>query len=93
MSNGLDVALMKDPHGEWRPEVGDHSTDISFSDPQGGSFFFDTLKATLVTYIEDEGYESYDALYQTASKESLQDFPLLARISEFWTTPLSLRTK
>jgi hypothetical protein len=84
MSNGLDIALMKDPFGEWRPEAGDHHTDIAFSDPEWGSFFFDTLKATLTTYLEDEGYESYDARYQTAFKESLQDFPLLARISKFY---------
>ena len=84
MSNGLDVALMKDPFGEWQPKLGDHHTDIAFSDPEWGSFFFDTLKATLVSYIEDEGYESYQSRYQTAFKESLKDFPLLARISEFY---------
>ena len=76
MSNGLDLALMKDPFGEWRPEVGDHHTDIAFSDPEWGSFFFDTLNATLVNYIEDEGTSAF--------KESLRDFPLLARISEFY---------
>ena len=84
MSNGLDVALMKDPLGEWRPEGGDRHTDIAFSNSEWGSFFFDTLKARLVSYIEDEGYENYDARYQSAFKESLKDFPLLARISEFY---------
>ena len=84
MSNGLDLALMKDPFGEWRPAVGDHHTDIAFGDSEWGSFFFDTLKATLVTYIEGEDIEVYDERYQTAFRESLKDFPLLARISEFY---------
>lgn len=84
MSNGLDIALMKDPFGEWRTEAGDHHTEIAFSDPEWGSFFFDTLKATLVTYIEDEGNQRYEERYQSAFKESLRNFPLLARISEFY---------
>ncbi len=84
MSNGLDIALMKDPFGEWQPELGDHHTDIAFGDAEWGSFFFDTLKVTLVAYIEDEGNEKYTARYESAFKESLKDFPLLARTSEFY---------
>jgi hypothetical protein len=84
MSNGLDIALMRDPLGEWRPEVGDHHTDIAFSDPEWGSFFFDTLKASLVEYLENEPYKDYITRYEAAFRDSLPDFPLLARISDFY---------
>ena len=84
MSNGLDVALMKDPHGEWAPENGDRHTDIAFGDHEWGSFFFDALGAKNAEYVEREKYESFVARRKSAFLSSLRDYPLLARIDEFY---------
>lgn len=84
MSNGLDVALMKDPFGEWSPEHGDRHTDIEFSDPEWGSFFFNTLGAKHTDYIEGEHREIYDSPRQTTFQDSLKEYPLLSRIDEFY---------
>ena len=84
MSNGLDVALMNDPYAEWSPEAGDRHTDIAFSDPEWGSFFFDTLGVPEPTYIESEDYESRVAREVAAFSEALNVFPLLARVHHFY---------
>ena len=85
MSNGLDVALMKDPFGEWSPNDGDRHTEIAFSDPEWYSFFFNTLGAKR---LEREFGVKYDEAFYArdnmAFKESLKEFPLLARIEEFY---------
>ncbi|MBP7415968.1 MAG: hypothetical protein WBC19_02575 [Pyrinomonadaceae bacterium] len=85
MSNGLDVALMKDPFGSWSPENGDRNTDIAFADGEWYSFFFDTLGA--VRLEREYGVRYDDAFYardDLAFKESLKEYPLLARIEDFY---------
>ena len=82
MPNGLDVVISKDPFGQL--QVGDRQIGISFGNDEWGSFFFETLKATFVSIDEGEGSDSYDVRYQTAFEESLKDFPLLARISDYY---------
>ena len=84
MSNGLDIALMKDPFGGWHPELGDHHTDLAVAYLEWKSFFLDTLKVTWERYNEGEDIRRYDERYHSAFKESLRDFPLLARISDFY---------
>src|SRR5688572_2442650 len=84
MSNGLDVALMKDPYGEWSPEDGDHHLEIPFSDPQWGSFFLDTLKAELRSNIECEPYEESEKRRIALFQQSLKEYPLLSRIHHFY---------
>jgi sugar/nucleoside kinase (ribokinase family) len=82
MPNGLDVVISKDPFGE--SQVGDHQIGISAGNDEWGSFFFETLKATFVDIDEGESSDSYAVRYQATFEESLKDFPLLARISEFY---------
>ena len=84
MSNGLDVALMKDPFGKWSPELGDRHTDIEFGVYEWGSFFFNTLQAAETEYIDGEPIEEYEKRRSTAFRDSLTDFPLLARIDKFF---------
>src|SRR5688572_3770045 len=84
MSNGLDVALMKDPSGEWFPEHGDRHVDIAFSFQEWESFFFNTLGANSTDYIEGEPYEIYESRYQTTFQDSLKEYPLLSRNHEFY---------
>jgi hypothetical protein len=85
MSNGLDVALMKDPYGDWSPENGDRHTDIEFADPEWGSFFFNTLGAE--TLKKEWGVRYDDEFYardRQVFQESLKEYPLLARIEDFY---------
>jgi len=84
MSNGLDIALMKDPFGEWSPENGDHHTDIAFNIDEWGTFFFNTLQATETSYVQGEPIEEYDERRLAAFRESLAEYPLLARIEDFY---------
>ena len=66
MSNGLDIALMNDPFGNWHPELGDHHTDIAFTYQEWESFFLDTLKVTWERYNEGEDIRRYDERYHSA---------------------------
>lgn len=85
MSNGLDVALMKDPFGEWSPEDGDRHTDIAFGDPEWYSFFFKTLGAKRLQREYGISYDdAFDVRDDLVFQESLQEYPLLARIKEFY---------
>ena len=85
MSNGLDVALMKDPFGEWSSADGGCHTDIAFGDPEWYSFFFNTLGAVRLKrefglQYGDEFNTRDDLVFQ----ESLKQYPLLARIDGFY---------
>jgi hypothetical protein len=85
MSNGLDVALMKDPYGEWSPDDGDCHTEIAFSFWEWESFFFKTLGAKRLEREYGVSYnEAFHARDDLLFKESLKNFPLLARIDEFY---------
>jgi hypothetical protein len=84
MSNGLDLALMKDPRGEWSPAEGDRHTDIEFEDFEWGSFFFKTLGVAETPYIKGESFQSFEARRIESFCSSLKDYPLLARIHEFY---------
>lgn len=88
MSNGLDVVLMKDPSGAWDPEQGDCHTDIAFSDPEWGSFFFNTLGAELTPYFEGEPIEQYGGQRRLTFQKSLAEYPLLSRIDQFYKDAL-----
>ena len=85
MSNGLDVALMKDPFVEWSAENGDRHTNISFGHDEWWSFFFVTLNPKSLD--REIGVRYDDDFYlrdQQLFKQSLEDYPLLARIEEFY---------
>lgn len=85
MSNGLDVALVKDARpGVWSPEIDDGYLDIGFSESEWGSFFFDTLKAATTAYREREPIEEFDARREAAFRDSLPEYPLLSRIDQFY---------
>jgi hypothetical protein len=84
MSNGLDIALMRDPYAEWSPLDWDHHTEIAFSYDEWDSFFIKTLEATDVAYVQGEPYEEYEKRRAAAFRESLAGYPLLARIDEFY---------
>lgn len=85
MSNGLDVALMKDPFGEWAPENGDRHTDIAFAHDEWESFFFDTLRAERLPREYGVKYDDeFNARDHETWKESLNAYPLLARSHDFY---------
>lgn len=84
MSNGLDVALMKDPSGDWNPDHGDCYTDIAFADPEWGSFFFNTLGAELAKHVEGEPFYISDTRRRMTFRKSLRKYPLLSRIDDFY---------
>jgi hypothetical protein len=83
MSNGLDVALMKDPFGDWSPPD-DRHTEIEFSDPEWGSFFFKALGVIQTEYIQGEECLDYDTRRKLDFRKSLHDYPLLSRIDSFY---------
>ena len=82
MSNGLDVVLMKDPFGE-DSEL-DKSTEIEFSSFEWESFFFRTLRATVTEFVQGEPFVQYEARRVRMFRESLDAYPLLSRIDEFY---------
>lgn len=82
MGNGLDVILMKDPFGDDAPE--DRGTGIEFSSFEWGSFYFDTLGASVTEYIQGEEWLEHETRRRLNFKESLQEYPLLSRIDDFY---------
>ncbi len=84
MSNGLDVALMKNPFGEWSPNDGDRYTDIVI-DPSGyGEFYYIVLGIELSLPPESE-INTYENCWEMRVFRSfLPQFPLLARVYNYY---------
>lgn len=84
MSNGLDVALMKDPFGAWWPHEGDTYTDIVI-DPHGyDEFYYVVLGIEIPTRPADE-IDTYENSWEMrVFRRSLPQFPLLARVYNYY---------
>jgi hypothetical protein len=84
MSNGLDVALVKDPNGKWPPDHRLQLLNIDFSYPEWESFFFEGLGAAQARPFDDEPWGDFFDRRPFEFRESLTEYPLLARIDDFY---------
>ncbi|MBL8182429.1 MAG: hypothetical protein JNL64_12555 [Blastocatellia bacterium] len=83
MSNGLNVALRKNP-AEWSPKNGDRYLDIAFADDEWGSFFYKTLCAANPEQLDGELREDFWKRREIEFHNSLSEYLLLRRINEFY---------
>jgi hypothetical protein len=82
---GLDVLLMRDPQGEFSLEKGDRELDVSFSDPEWGTFYYEELGALAPEpYVNGEDMGAYQQRQHQRFRESLSKYPMLSRIYDYY---------
>ena len=78
----IDIALMKTPGRNFRPEDGDRYLDFYFEADEWENFYLKELKAEFAEHRADLSYAENRQLQRDTWNKSLLSYPYLARVSD-----------